>query len=553
VMVFNQALSFSNLFSIFSAASGGITIAPAIADQPASITKYATLSAQLGVVAGSSKTVNYQWQVSSNGIAGSFTNVLTAGDIIGPQSATLSFTNLSTNDTGQYMVIVTNTLGAVTSSIATVTVIPASMYAKAVLGFGPYAFYELNETNSPASSNAVAYDYVGGYNGLYGPDVANGSPADNAVAGPRAANGFPGFPATQYAAEFTNGDANSVIGLPPWTFPNGTNMTFTAWIYPFAQPGTVGLIFCRSNTTVAGVDLESSANPEEPLAYNWNNMQSASSFATGLLPPSNQWSFVVVEVDPTNASFYLINTNGYATINQALAHVSQPFDGVTLLGDDTFSSAARVFSGEMAEVAVFNSSLTAAQVKSLYTNASGVAFGPPVISQQPTNLTLPSGSYALFTVVTSGGFPPPTYQWAASLYTNGPYFNLTDGGQFLGSATASLSISNLVASNTLNYIVYVANGSGTVTSSVASLTVTPLPVPGITSISLSGANLLINGTNGAAGLYFITLTSTNAAQALATWKPVATNALSANGAFNITATNAVTAGSPKQFYILLVQ
>jgi hypothetical protein len=76
-----------------------------------------------------------------------------------------------------------------------------------------------------------------------------------------------------------------------------------------------------------------------------------------------------------------------------------------------------------------------------------------------------------------------------------------------------------------------------------------VPSPGITSITLSGGNLVLNGTNGVATTYYL-LASTNLALPLAQWASVSTNTLSGSGNFTITATNVVTPNTPQQFYIL---
>ena len=77
--------------------------------------------------------------------------------------------------------------------------------------------------------------------------------------------------------------------------------------------------------------------------------------------------------------------------------------------------------------------------------------------------------------------------------------------------------------------------------------------PGITGLSLSGTNLVVNGINGLAGLTYGVLMSTNLAQPLSQWTPVATNTLNADGNFTITATNAVTPNAAQRFYILNLQ
>ena len=95
---------------------------------------------------------------------------------------------------------------------------------------------------------------------------------------------------------------------------------------------------------------------------------------------------------------------------------------------------------------------------------------PPVITTQPTNLVLFEGATATFTVETSSN-ALQFYQWQQD---NGSYLtNLTDGGNISGSATNTLTISNVSAVNEGAYSVTVTNAAGTVTSASAFLTIIP--------------------------------------------------------------------------------
>jgi hypothetical protein len=83
------------------------------------------------------------------------------------------------------------------------------------------------------------------------------------------------------------------------------------------------------------------------------------------------------------------------------------------------------------------------------------------------------------------------------------------------------------------------------------LEISAAPVPGITGISLSGTNVILSATNGAAGGTYFVLATTNLSSLPNQWTPVATNVLNANGNFTITATNA--SAPPQQFFILQTQ
>ena len=90
--------------------------------------------------------------------------------------------------------------------------------------------------------------------------------------------------------------------------------------------------------------------------------------------------------------------------------------------------------------------------------------GSPAIYEQPDSLTNNTGGTAKFSVY-AGGTAPLSYQWRA----NG--LILVDGGNISGATTASLILSNAALGDMAGYSVVIANGFGSVTSAVATLTV----------------------------------------------------------------------------------
>jgi formylglycine-generating enzyme required for sulfatase activity len=77
--------------------------------------------------------------------------------------------------------------------------------------------------------------------------------------------------------------------------------------------------------------------------------------------------------------------------------------------------------------------------------------------------------------------------------------------------------------------------------------------PTIVATRLSGANLVLGGSNGQSGGTYYVLTSTNLPLPLSQWTSIATNVLSASGNFTITVTNTFTPGTPQRFYMLELQ
>jgi hypothetical protein len=128
--------------------------------------------------------------------------------------------------------------------------------------------------------------------------------------------------------------------------------------------------------------------------------------------------------------------------------------------------------------------------------------------------------------------------------TNGQTFQLFSASNGVYNAASFGSVSLPVADGltwTNNLIV-----NGTITAGVASTTPAQ---PYLTSVSLSGTSLIINGTNGTPGLQFEVLASTNIALPLASWTSIATNTFNAG---NFSVTNTVDSGAPQSFYLLRV-
>ena len=95
------------VINILAAAAG---IAPAITNQPASLTNNVGSNATFSVTAGGTAPLSYQWYFNTNTTLPNATNT------------SLALTNIQLTNTGNYRVIITNSTGSVTSSFAALTV-----------------------------------------------------------------------------------------------------------------------------------------------------------------------------------------------------------------------------------------------------------------------------------------------------------------------------------------------------------------------------------------------------------------------------------------------
>jgi alpha-tubulin suppressor-like RCC1 family protein len=94
-------------------------------------------------------------------------------------------------------------------------------------------------------------------------------------------------------------------------------------------------------------------------------------------------------------------------------------------------------------------------------------------------------------------------------------------------------------------------GDGTYTTRYYPEQIVPSRQPIITTVSLAGPYLVLNGNNGQPYRPYSTLMSTNVGLSLNQWTAVATNTFDANGNFSLT--NPITPGAPQQFYVIQMQ
>jgi autotransporter-associated beta strand protein len=128
----------------------------------------------------------------------------------------------------------------------------------------------------------------------------------------------------------------------------------------------------------------------------------------------------------------------------------------------------------------------------------------PNILTQPTNVSVYADQTANFTVAATG-IPAPTYQW------------LKGGTNVLGATSATLSITNAQVTDGGSYSVIVSNAGGTVTSSVAVLTVIAISQPAISAPFWNGSQFSLT-VNGQSNLDYAIQLSTN----LVNWQTVFT-------------------------------
>jgi hypothetical protein len=366
VAVFQTAFTSGQILQLFSEGAGLGELPPTITGQPQSDVLFAGGTANFAAsgITGSAP-LSYQWQYDG-------------ANIIGATNPSLTISNVSSTNAGSYQLFVTNPLTTTNSSVATLTVVTptANSYDAAVLADDPLVYYKLTETNNPANGGVEAFDYVNGYNGIYQINAENGY---NGVLGPESPL-FAGFPATNTALENVADIPNSYVTASVGSMVAG-NLTYAMWIYPMANvQNSAGLLFDRGGAGAGfcfGVSANASGMSE--LGYTWNqNNADTYDWDSSLFPPLNEWSLVAMTIAPTQATLYLINSNGVQSAANVIPHDTEAFGLAWHIGDDSAvgNNGDRTFPGSISDVSVYLSTLSSNQIVSLYN--AGLEIAPSV-------------------------------------------------------------------------------------------------------------------------------------------------------------------------------
>jgi len=339
----------------------------------------------------------------------------------------------------------------------------AAGYSSQILALNPLLYFRLNEAGDPSAANLGTLGSAG--------NAAYLAPSHPGTAGPTPPP-FPGFEAGNKAVSFDG--TGGYVSAPPLNL-NADTVTITAWVnVTNAQKAGTGLVFCRSDFTVAGLTIDPN-HDGLGLGYNWGGDPATTAWSptpdSGLPAlPDSHWAFVALVVQPDQAAIYIANDTNAASFAGATnfaTHPVQPFEVATLFGADLGGSPSALFlNGAMDEVAIWDRALGAGEVYSQFASALG-GVAPTVFNdpQSPANSLSEGDTLAL--VVDAGGTPVLSYQWRK-------------GGQPIGGATTSAFVlSNVALTDAGNYDVVITNAFGKATSQPASVAVIPATSPSI--------------------------------------------------------------------------
>ena len=143
---------------------------------------------------------------------------------------------------------------------------------------------------------------------------------------------------------------------------NSDSATFTAWINPsVTQTPWSGIIIDRS-TVGAGLTFGSAGE----LRYMWNGVNWA--WNSGLIPPLNTWTFVVLVVEPTKATIYMNSGSGFQSAENVVVHSADTLRDF-YIGSDP--DRDRFFDGVIDEVKIYDRALSTVELEDMHTEYTG--------------------------------------------------------------------------------------------------------------------------------------------------------------------------------------
>jgi hypothetical protein len=464
---------------------------PVIVSPPTNEIVVAGSNAVFSVNATNYYPVYFQWQFNG-------TNLVDGGQISGSTNSTLTIIGAEDANAGAYQVIAYNDYGAVTSSIASLTVYDPiqiiSQPANQILPSGINATFTVTATGTTPSYqwyfNGVSLTDSGNVsgsstakltvsniqsnnNGNYNVVITNifcsgiSSNATLAVINP-----IPGIvsPPTNLVVILNSNAAFSIYATNyyplsfQWQF-NGTNLTDGGQV-----GGSLG-----SNLVISSAQFANTGNYQVIVSDSYAAVTSSIVSLNVDYPPQiTGLPSSEVLLSGANASF-AVNATGTSLNYQWY------YNGLPLTNNGNISGAANAML-QISNVQTNNDGVYWVLVTELSdgvasSNAMLTVYNPAQIVTHPANAGVLLGSNVSFTALATG--TAVSYQWC---FNGTP---LTDNGHVTGSLTPTLSITNVGNSDGGDYQVLVRNLLSTAMSRLATLTPLTNLVPSIRYVNVS--------------------------------------------------------------------
>jgi hypothetical protein len=433
VAIYNTTLTANQLHDHLLAAIGS-TNAPVLTIDPPALTPaspaviYVTESFTLTSAAYGTPSLSYQWRLNGTNISGA-------------TNTTFSKSNVTTNDSGNYDIVVSNPYGSTTSSVpTTVTILNPAVN----LTSGLSLWLKFDET-----TGLTAYDSSG--NGLNG--TLQGFAGDDSqwVAG-RIGGAINVNP--------YSGEQEVVLVQDNGALDFSTNLEFSlaAWVNP-ATTQPAGAAIIARGFGAGGEEYVMDVNGGTYRFYVRNASAVATVYQTSTAPDGYWHQLTAVFSVPKSRVLVYLDGNVILTGTPptSLLSVTNEVDiGARQSGTNTGYN--NDLDALLDDVRIYNRVLAPSEVAALYGLAPSIA---PTLAQSPQSRSVfPGGSWTFSSAAV--GTLPLRYQWQRGT-TN-----------ISGATNSSYTVTNVQATNLGLYNVIITNIAGS-TSASASLTLLPTP------------------------------------------------------------------------------
>jgi hypothetical protein len=441
-------------------------IAPTISIQPAGSAVTSGDAASFSVTVAGTAPLSYQWYKDGLTLAGA-------------TSASLTLSSSSTSDAGSYTVTISNSAGSVTSTAATlkitaatvapsITTQPASLtvtagqnasFSVAASGTAPftYQWYKDGAALSGATSSNLSLSSVSSTDAAaYSVKVSNttGSVVSSAAA----------LTVTAIVTAKNTSAPTIDIQPLPLNVVAGKGASFSVSVsgtapfaYQWYKDNSALSGATSSSLSIASVASTDAGSYTVKVSNSAGSVTSTSAALTVTAAPTApviKTQPVSLTVAPVQPATFSVEATGSGTLTYQWYKASAPISGATA---SSYSiPACTAADASTYTVTVFNS------VGSVTSKGASLVIDTtltkPVITSQPTGLTVAVARKATFTVKATSS-TTPLYQWKK------------DGIAISGANTDTLTIQKSQLADAGSYSVVVTNGAGSVASSAAILTV----------------------------------------------------------------------------------
>jgi hypothetical protein len=381
--------------------------------------------------------VGYQWQFYNTNLPGQ-------------NAASLFIDNVSSSNAGPYQVVVSNSISSVNSSVASISVASPGpgTYEAVITADGPVSWWRMDDV--PGSTNLL--DAMGRNDGTWNGTLTLGAPG--------AITNDANTAATFDAA---NGAWGEIGALPPPVAEG--EFSYELWVRATDSLATEDVPF-SSFRPAYGFYFQKDTDGTWRGRDGYGDLDAGTASRQALIGnvTPGKWQHLVAVYSGTDGHMLFINGqwdgNAYVDFSRDL-NVPMRIGALDPLQQ---SGLKKFFTGDIDEVAVYNYALTLDQIQQHYLTGLYSTNSPPVFAEQPESQTVAVGATVNFVTLIEGS-PVISQQW----YRNGSPIN--------SETNMTLTLTNVSYADAIGmtYQVIATNSSGSTTSIVATLTVTPQP------------------------------------------------------------------------------